>query len=58
MFCVPYQVGRLTGLVTMLRKNCLLKHVIEEKIEGRIQMTERRRRKGKQLPDALKQTRG
>ena len=41
-----------------LRKNCLLKHVIEGKIEGRIEVTGRRGRKGKQLLDALKQRRG
>jgi hypothetical protein len=29
----------------ILRRNCLLKHVIEEKTEGRIEMTGRRREK-------------
>jgi len=33
----------------ILRRNCLLKHVIEQKIEGRIEVTGRRRRRGKQL---------
>jgi hypothetical protein len=32
-----------------LRRNCLIKHVIEGKIEGRIEMTGRRRRRRKQL---------
>ena len=32
-----------------LRRNCLLKHVIEGKIEGRIQVTGRRGRRRKQL---------
>jgi replicative superfamily II helicase len=30
-----------------LRRNCLLKHVTEEKIEGRIEVTGRRRRRRK-----------
>jgi hypothetical protein len=37
-----------------LRRNCLLKHVIEQKIEGRIEVTGRRGRRGKQLLDDLK----
>jgi hypothetical protein len=40
-----------------LRRNCLLKHVIEGKLEGRIEMTERRRRRRKQLLDDLKEKR-
>jgi hypothetical protein len=40
-----------------LRRNCLLKHVIEGKLEGRIEMTGRRRRKRKQLLDDLKEKR-
>jgi hypothetical protein len=34
-----------------LRRNCLLKHVIEGKLEGRIEMTVRRERRRKQLLD-------
>jgi hypothetical protein len=34
----------------ILRRNCLLKHVIERKIEERIEVTGRRGRKRKQLP--------
>jgi hypothetical protein len=34
-----------------LRRNCLLKHVIEGKIEERIEVTERRGRRRQQLPD-------
>jgi hypothetical protein len=41
----------------ILRRNCLLKHVIEEKLEGRIEMTERRGRRRKQLLDDLKEKR-
>jgi hypothetical protein len=41
----------------ILRRNCLLKHVIEGKLEGRIEMTERGGRKRKQLLDDLKEKR-
>jgi hypothetical protein len=37
----------------ILRRNCLLKHVIEGKLERRIEMMGRRRRRRKQLLDAL-----
>jgi hypothetical protein len=33
----------------ILRRNCLLKHVVEGKIEERIEVTGRRRRRRKQL---------
>jgi hypothetical protein len=39
----------------MLRRNCLLKHVIEEKIVGRIEVTGRRRGRRKQLLDDFKE---
>jgi hypothetical protein len=35
----------------ILSRNCLLKHVIEGKLEGRIEMTGRRGRRRKQLLD-------
>jgi hypothetical protein len=41
----------------ILRRNCLLKHVIEGKLEGRIEMTERRGTRRKQLLDDLKEKR-
>jgi hypothetical protein len=41
----------------ILRRNCLLKHVIEGKLEGRIEMTVRRGRRRKQLLDDLKERR-
>jgi hypothetical protein len=44
-------------LCRILRRNCLLKHVIEGKLEGRIEMTERRGRRRKQLLDDLKEKR-
>ena len=45
-----------TGHVS--RRNCLLKHVIEGKIEGRLEVTGRQGRRSKQLPVGLKDTRG
>jgi hypothetical protein len=39
----------------ILRRNCLLKHVIEGKLEGRIEMTGRRGRRRKQLLDDHKE---
>jgi hypothetical protein len=41
-----------------LRRNCLLKQVIEGNREGRIEVTGRRRRRRKQLLDDLKKMRG
>jgi hypothetical protein len=42
----------------ILRRNCLLKHVIEGKLEGRIEMTGRPGKRRKQLLDDLKEKRG
>jgi hypothetical protein len=42
----------------ILRRNCLLKHVVEGKIEGRIEVTRRRGRRRRKLLDAVKETRG
>ena len=39
-----------------MRRNCLLKHVIEEKKDGRIDETERRGRKYKQTLDDLNES--
>jgi hypothetical protein len=41
----------------ILHRNCLLKHVIEGKIEGRIKMTGRQGRRHKQLLDDLRERR-
>jgi hypothetical protein len=40
-------------IVHILRRNCLLKEVIEGKIQGRIEVTRRRGRRRKQLLDDL-----
>jgi hypothetical protein len=42
----------------ILRRNCVLKHVIEGKLEGRIKVIGRRGRRRKQLLDNPKETRG
>ena len=42
----------------ILRRNCLLKQVIEGKIKGQIEATRRRGRRRKKLPDDLKDRRG
>jgi hypothetical protein len=42
----------------ILRRNCLLKHVIEGKLEGKIEVMGRRGRRRKQLLDDLKEERG
>ena len=47
-----------THISHILRRNCLLKHVIEGKIEGRIEVVWRRGRRRKQLLDDLKEKRG
>jgi len=41
-----------------LCRNCLLKHIIDRKIEGRIEVTERRRRRREQLLGDFKKIRG
>jgi hypothetical protein len=41
----------------MLRRNCLLKHVVEEQLEGRLEMTGRQGRRRKQLLDDVREKR-
>jgi len=41
-----------------LRRNCFLKHIIEEKTEGRLDVAGRWGRRSKQLLDDLQETRG
>jgi len=51
--------GRKANWISHIsRRNCLLKHGIEGKIEGKIEMTVRRGRRCKQLLDDLKEKRG
>ena len=42
----------------ILRRNCLLKQVIEGKVKGEMDVTRRRRRRRKKLLDDLKDRRG
>ena len=42
----------------ILRRNCLVKQIIEEKIKGEIEVTRRRGRRCKKLLDDLKDRRG
>jgi hypothetical protein len=49
----PFYICNWIGHI--LRRKCLLKHVIEGKLEGRIEMTGRRGRRRKQLLDGLKE---
>jgi hypothetical protein len=42
----------------ILRRNCLLKHIVERKIEGNVEVTGKRRRRCRQLLDDLKEKRG
>jgi hypothetical protein len=48
------QIRKANWIGHILRRNCLLKHVIEGKIEGRIEVAGRRGRRRKQLLDSLK----
>ena len=41
-----------------MRKNCLLKHVIEGKIQGRMEVTKRRGRRRRQLLHDLNEKKG
>jgi hypothetical protein len=49
--------GNAKWIGHILRRNCLLKHVTEGKLDGRIEMTGRRGRRRKQLLDDLKEKR-
>ena len=42
----------------LLRKNCLINHVIKGNIEGRLKVTGRRERRGRQLPNAFEEEAG
>jgi hypothetical protein len=50
--------GKGKGIGHILRRNCFLKHVIEGRTEGRIEVTGRRERRRKQLLDDLKEMKG
>jgi hypothetical protein len=50
--------GKANWIGHILHRNCLLKHVTEGNLEGRIEVTVRRGRRRKQLLDDLKENRG
>jgi hypothetical protein len=51
------KIRKANWIGQILRRNCLLKHVIEGKLEGMIEVTGRRGRRRKQLLDDLKEKR-
>jgi hypothetical protein len=50
--------GKANWFGHILHRNCLLKHVFEGKIEGRLEVTERRGRRREQLQCDFKEGRG
>jgi hypothetical protein len=48
------RIGKVNWICHILPGNCILKHVVEGKIEGKIEVTGRRRRRFKQLLNELK----
>ena len=55
IFLQTIKIGKVKWIGLILRRNRLLKHVIEGYIEGRIEVMEGRGRRRKQLVDDLKQ---
>jgi len=49
---------KINWIGRILRGNCLLRYVIERKMEGRIKVEGRREKRRKQLSDDLKEKRG
>ena len=47
------EIKKATWIVHILRRNCLVRHITEGKIEGELEVTVRRGRKRKQLLDDL-----
>ena len=58
MECPTNNKRKATWIGHILRRNCLLKHVIEGKIAGRIEVTRRRERTCKRLMSDIKEKRG
>jgi hypothetical protein len=52
------KIRKANWICHVLLRNCLLKHVLEGKLEGRTEMRGRRGRRCKQLLDDLKEKRG
>jgi len=60
VFDILHEISKLKAnwIGHILRRNCLLQRVIEEKIKGGIEVTGRRGRRCRKLLDDLKETRG
>jgi hypothetical protein len=60
MFIILHEIRKLKAnwIGHILRRNCLLKQVIEGKIKGKMEVTRRRGRRRRKLPDDLKGRRG
>jgi len=58
IFYLQQKEGILTGLMASYPRNSFLKRVIEGKIEGRMEVRERRGRRRKQVLDGFTKTRG
>jgi hypothetical protein len=58
MSYMKYVNERRTGFGHILRRNCLLQRVTEEKIQGEIEVTGRQGRRRWKLLDDLKERRG
>jgi hypothetical protein len=54
----PLLLSEVNRMGHILPRNCLLKHVIEENIERRIEVTEKRGKRRKHLLDDLKEKTG
>jgi hypothetical protein len=53
----PIKIRKANWIGYILGRNCFLKHMIEEKLEGRVEMMGRLGRRCKQLLDDLKEKR-
>jgi hypothetical protein len=53
---IKWRKANLIG--SILPRNCLLKHVTEGKVEGRLEVTGRQGRRHRQLLDDLKEKKG
>jgi hypothetical protein len=51
-------ISKASWIGHILRRNCLLQRVVEEKIQGRIEVTRRQGRRRTKLLDDLKERRG
>jgi hypothetical protein len=56
--CIQYKRRKVDSIVHTLSRNCLQKHVIEGKLEGRIEVTRRRKRRRTYLLSDLKKNKG